>query len=61
MLIDALVTDTSDAILRKTGANLIRTPLLLRQFLLNQRYQVRRHFARAAASRQRPDSDRLIS
>jgi hypothetical protein len=29
MLIDALVTDTSDAILRQTAANLIRTPLLL--------------------------------
>src|SRR6202051_528395 len=45
MLIDALVTDTGDAILRQTTADLIRTPLLLRQFLLNQLHQVRRHFA----------------
>src|SRR6516162_1093377 len=50
MLIDPLVTDTSDAILRQTAANLIRTPLLLRQFLLNQRHQVRRHFARLVRS-----------
>src|ERR1700692_2842826 len=46
MLIDALVTDKGDAILRQTAADLIRTPLLLRQFLLNQFHQVRRHFAR---------------
>src|SRR6202049_255077 len=46
MLIDSLVTDTGDAILRQTAADLIRTPLLLRQFLLNQFHQVRRHFAR---------------
>jgi hypothetical protein len=46
MLIDSLVTDTGDAILRQTAADLIRTPLLLRQFLLNQLHQVRRHFAR---------------
>src|SRR6516164_8933379 len=50
MLIDALVTDTSDAILRQTAANPIRTPLLLRQFLLNQHHQVRRHFARLVRS-----------
>src|ERR1700745_2733964 len=50
MLIDPLVTDTSDAILRQTAANLIRTHLLLRQFLLNQRHQVRRHFARLVRS-----------
>src|ERR1700750_3068064 len=50
MLIDALVTDTSDAILRQTAADLIRTPLLLRQFPLNQRHQVRRHFARLVRS-----------
>jgi hypothetical protein len=50
MLIDALVTDTSDAILRHSAADLIRTPLLLRQFLLNQRHQVRRHFARLVRS-----------
>ena len=36
MLIDALVTDKGDAILRQTAADLIGTPLLLRQFLLNQ-------------------------
>jgi hypothetical protein len=30
MLIDALVTDKGDAILRQTAADLIRTPLLLR-------------------------------
>src|SRR5580700_10476753 len=46
MLIDALVTDQGDAFLRQTAADLIRTPLLLRQFLLNQLHQVRRHFAR---------------
>ena len=46
MLIDALVTDTGDPILRQTTADLIRTPLLLRQFLLDQLHQVRRHFAR---------------
>ena len=46
MLIDALVTDKGDAFLRQTAADLIRTPLLLRQFLLNQLHQVRRHFAR---------------
>src|ERR1700689_5914441 len=46
MLIDSLVTNTGDAILRQTAADLIRTPLLLRQFLLNQLHQVRRHFAR---------------
>src|SRR5450432_3807583 len=39
MLIDPLVTDTGDAILRQTTADLIRTPLLLRQFLLNQLHQ----------------------
>src|ERR1700685_4400561 len=33
MLIDPLVTDTGDAILRQTTADLIRPPLLLRQFL----------------------------
>src|SRR5271167_5175713 len=46
MLIDALVADKGDAILRQTSADLIRTPLLLRQFFLNQLHQVRRHFAR---------------
>src|SRR5580693_4607577 len=46
MLIDALVTDKGNAILRQTAADLIGTPLLLRQFLLNQLHQVRRHFAR---------------
>src|SRR5580693_382699 len=46
MLIDALVTDKGDAILRQTAADLIGTPLLLRQFLLDQLHQVRRHFAR---------------
>src|SRR5580704_4992170 len=45
MLIDALVTDRGDAILRQTAADLIGTPLLLRQFLLDQLHQVRRHFA----------------
>jgi hypothetical protein len=39
MLIDALVADKGDAILQ-TAADLIRTPLLLRQFLLNQLHQV---------------------
>src|SRR6204780_5062908 len=46
MLIDSLVSDTGHAILRQTAADLIGTPLLLRQFLLNQLHQVRRHFAR---------------
>src|SRR5580693_2311232 len=46
MLIDAFVTDKGDAILRQTAADLIGTPLLLRQFLLDQLHQVRRHFAR---------------
>src|ERR1700686_4007232 len=45
MLIDALVTDKGDAILRQTAADLIGIPLLLRQFLLDQLHQVRRHFA----------------
>src|SRR4249920_3087241 len=45
MLVDALVTDRGDAILRQTAADLIGTPLLLRQFLLDQLHQVRRHFA----------------
>src|SRR5580658_8352204 len=45
MLIDALVTDKGDAILHQTAADLIGTPLLLRQFLLDQLHQVRRHFA----------------
>jgi hypothetical protein len=50
MLIDALVTDTSDAILGQTAADLIGTPLLSRQFLLNQCHKVRRHFARLVRS-----------
>src|ERR1700683_425371 len=45
MLIGALVPEQGDAILRQTAADLIRTPLLLCQFLLNQFHQVRRHFA----------------
>src|SRR6266705_1415730 len=45
MLVDALVTDRGDAILRQTAADLIGTPLLLRQLLLDQLHQVRRHFA----------------
>src|ERR1700693_5971334 len=45
MLIDALVTDRGDAILRQTAADLIGTPLLSRQFFLDQLHQVRRHFA----------------
>src|SRR5208282_4322758 len=45
MLIDALVTDKGDAILRQTAADLIGTPLLSRQFFLDQLHQVRRHFA----------------
>src|SRR5271154_5386978 len=45
MLIDALVTDKADAILRQTAADLIGTPLLSRQFFLDQLHQVRRHFA----------------
>src|ERR1700681_2325037 len=45
MLIDALVTDKGYAILRQTAADLIGTPLLLRQFFLDQLHQVRRHFA----------------
>src|ERR1700690_1535267 len=46
MLIDALVADKGDAVLRQTAVDLIRTPLLLRQFRLNQRHQARCHFAR---------------
>ena len=46
MLIDALVTDKGDAILRQTAADLIGAPLLLRQFFFDQLHQVRRHFAR---------------
>src|SRR5271154_4802940 len=42
MLVDALVTDRGDAIVRP---DLIGTPLLLRQFLLDHLHQVRRHFA----------------
>src|SRR5271169_4789828 len=45
MLIDALVTDKGDPLLRQTAADLIGTPLLSRQFLLDQLHQVRRHFA----------------
>src|SRR6202051_1225364 len=45
MLIDALVTDKGDAIIRQTAADLIGAPLLLRQFFLDQLNQVRRHFA----------------
>src|SRR5271169_2953027 len=45
MLIDALVTDEGDAILRQTAADLIGTPLLSRQFFLDQLHQVPRHFA----------------
>src|SRR5271167_4143657 len=45
MLLDALVTDKGDAILRQTAADLIGTPLLSRQFFLDQLHQVRRHFA----------------
>src|SRR5271163_1320141 len=45
MLIDALVTDKGDAILRQTAADLIGTPLLSRQFFFDQLHQVRRHFA----------------
>ena len=46
MLIDALVTDQGDAILRQTPADLIGTPLLLRQFFFDQLHQIWRHFAR---------------
>ena len=46
MLIDALVTDKGDAILRQTPADLIGTPLLLRQFFFDQLHQIWRHFAR---------------
>ena len=46
MLIDALVTDKGDAILRQTPADLIGTPLLLRQFFFDQLHQFWRHFAR---------------
>ena len=46
MLIDALVTDKGDAILRQTPADLIRTSLLLRQFFFDQLHQIWRHFAR---------------
>src|SRR6202158_6018229 len=45
MLIDAFVTDKGDPILRQTAADLIGTPLLLRQFLLDQLHQGRRAFA----------------
>src|SRR6202049_478732 len=45
MLIDALVTDKRDSILRQTASDLIGPPLLSRQFLLDQLHQVRRHFA----------------
>ena len=40
MLIDALVTDKGDAILRQTPADLIGTPLLLRQFFFDQLHQI---------------------
>ena len=46
MLIDALVTDKGDAILRQTPADLIGTSLLLRQFFFDQLHQIWRHFAR---------------
>ena len=46
MLIDALVTDKGDAILRQTPADLIGTPLLLRQSFFDQLHQIWRHFAR---------------
>ena len=46
MLIDALVTDKGDAILRQTPADLIGTPLLLRQFFFDQLHQIWRYFAR---------------
>src|SRR5271157_2337465 len=46
MLIDSLVTDDGDAILRQTPADLIGTPLLLRQFFFDQLHQIWRHFAR---------------
>ncbi len=46
MLIDALVTDKGDTILRQTPADLIGTPLLLRQFFFDQLHQIWRHFAR---------------
>ena len=46
MLIDALVTDKGDAILRQTPADLIGTPLLLRQFFFDQLHQIWHHFAR---------------
>ena len=41
-----LVTDKGDAILRQTPADLIGTPLLLRQFFFDQLHQIWRHFAR---------------
>ena len=46
ILIDALVTDKGDAILGQTPADLIGTPLLLRQFFFDQLHQIWRHFAR---------------
>jgi len=46
MLIDTLVTDDSDAVLRQTAADLIGTPLFLRQFFFDQLHHIRRHLAR---------------
>ena len=45
MLIDALVTDKGDAILRQTPADLIGTPLLLRQFFFDQLHDNGKEFA----------------
>ena len=45
MLIDALVTDKGDTILRQTPADLIGTPLPSRQFFFDQLHQIWRHFA----------------